>query len=166
VNNTLFASSYTVETGYRVDFTAGKAIVLKPGFKAKAGSNFHAFISPGIACSNSGKFRPSPNQPPTSTNIGQPPIKRKKGTYNENIDGSQNQIAVSPNPGYGIYKIESNLSDHLEVEILNLQGALIRTTSINSKDESINISDLPNGLYFFNCKSSSGYTKTIKVLKE
>ncbi len=40
--------TYTVEAGENVEFKAGRVIILKPGFWAKAGSNFRAHIDPSL----------------------------------------------------------------------------------------------------------------------
>jgi hypothetical protein len=66
-------------------------------------------------------------------------------------------LVVFPNPSSGIFDIQSA---HGEVQIQNLMGEVIYTTSIDSSSNTIDISNLANGVYFL--KINDTVSKIVK----
>lgn len=72
--------------------------------------------------------------------------------YNASIDqinNSTHKIHIYPNPSTGIVNIESSESVS-EVDIFDISGRKIRKENASSNNFSINISDLPTGIYIIN----------------
>jgi hypothetical protein len=65
-----------------------------------------------------------------------------------------NSINIFPNPTTDKFTIET--PQKATIEILNIQGQLINTIEANSKEISIDISALPNGVYIVEVKTEKG----------
>ncbi|CAL2081418.1 T9SS type A sorting domain-containing protein [Tenacibaculum sp. 190524A05c] len=82
-------------------------------------------------------------------------------SINENVTLSK--FKIYPNPAKHNVII-TNPNDFIKyVKVYSITGSLVQTNIANSNDININISDLSNGLYFFNIKTNNG-TSTKKVL--
>lgn len=79
---------------------------------------------------------------------------------------SESDINVFPNPVRTNLKIETNgdLQD-LEIQLYDLSGKLILSQSSSEILTTLNIKDIPQGIYFLNV-SSSEKTGTFKIVKE
>jgi len=75
-----------------------------------------------------------------------------------------NSIMITPNPTNGAFLI-SNVSETTTVEIVNLLGEIIYETIINSKYETVDLSEKAIGIYFLRLKTKKGIT-TRKIIKE
>lgn len=69
-------------------------------------------------------------------------------------------VQIFPNPVEDILNININTDGDFEAQIINLTGQVIRV----SKETSINVSDLPKGVYFLNVKYN-GQNLTKKFIK-
>lgn len=111
-------ATFVVESGANVELLAGEKIVLKPGFSAEAGSNFHAGIEPcNPTKSASLKSATIENNNQISTNNNNDSISLK--------DNSQiNNVKIYPNPFSESFKIEYSLSKEgsVSIEIFNTLG--------------------------------------------
>ncbi|MFH1005564.1 MAG: T9SS type A sorting domain-containing protein [Bacteroidota bacterium] len=65
-----------------------------------------------------------------------------------------NTISVYPNPATDNIIIES--PQKAEIEIVNLQGQLIKYLVANNNKTTIDISELPGGMYFIKAKTEKG----------
>jgi len=81
----------------------------------------------------------------------------------KNINTANNKVAVYPNPAMSNVTIESPL--HSVIEILNIEGQLIRTLASNSIKTNINVSALPGGVYVVEVKTGNS-TEVRKFVKE
>ncbi len=79
-------------------------------------------------------------------------------TTTENIE-----ISIYPNPTTGIFHIITS-EDFLNIEILNITGKTINKLSVNNKQNSIDLSNQPNGIYFIKLQNEKT-VKTMKVIK-
>ncbi|MFD1552658.1 M4 family metallopeptidase [Putridiphycobacter roseus] len=79
------------------------------------------------------------------------------------IKEAKNEFNIFPNPTQNIVQIEFTSSDHRTIEIYNLTGQLLRTYNFNSKIESINLSELSNGIYLI--KERGNNSSIQKVIK-
>lgn len=142
VNNIILAGNeYEIASGGIVEMTAGKAIVFTPGFTASAGSDLHAYIDPGIACTTP-TFRKAtpPAPPPIAVTNPVPTI---------------NNLSIVPNPNNGNFKIDFTLTEtpeKLTLTVTNSMGQLISSQEIYNADGSVksaevNLAGQPNGIY-------------------
>ena len=69
-------------------------------------------------------------------------------------ENALNTITISPNPSNGIFSINSDNSDliEVEIEIYNLQGTIVYKASTFA-NESIDLSKEPKGIYLLKVKS-------------
>jgi uncharacterized delta-60 repeat protein len=74
-------------------------------------------------------------------------------------------ISIFPNPGNGIFTIQCavKISD---LEIINALGEKCFTTTVNSQQETVNLSSQPNGLYFLQLKTDQGILNKKIVLQK
>lgn len=152
-NNTLMASNnFTIVTPSEVEFTAGKKVILKPGFKALAGSKFHAYIDNQLACNM--PYLRTGNTSPTENN--DPELKQQiKEAFN---------FKVFPNPNTGnftVYLEESNQTQ--TVTILNMLGEKVSQINTLEQKLEINLVSYPKGVYFVNVQSDKG-SKSKKIV--
>lgn len=75
-----------------------------------------------------------------------------------------NSVMISPNPTKDIFKIKAN--EILgKVEIFDTTGKLVKKVQPTNLEESINISELENGVYYLRIYSNSGFLKSDKIIK-
>lgn len=82
-------------------------------------------------------------------------------------DAFEDFIMVYPNPAYSSIKITfntNNFSSINSLQLLKVDGQVVRSISIEDTFTDVDISDLTPGIYLLNCVSSGGnaYTKIIK----
>ncbi len=164
VNNTLSANNYTIEPLYKVDFTAGNKIVLKPNFVAKAGSTFHAYISPDLFCSNNGNFRTNSANQPSRKSEEQTQV--KEVIKAQNLIDNKMLVSVFPNPGNGSYTVRTELDGEYNLEVYNIYGSLIKNISFSGTEKQVDITNFSAGIYSFVVKIKGGLSKSVKVIKE
>ncbi|PIB35237.1 hypothetical protein BFP72_07425 [Reichenbachiella sp. 5M10] len=82
-------------------------------------------------------------------------------TINQGL--SDQILAIYPNPVGGMLSIEMSNLEHAELKLFNNYGQQVAATySVNSMTGRIDVSQLPNGLYFLECTTSS--QKSIKKI--
>jgi uncharacterized delta-60 repeat protein len=74
-------------------------------------------------------------------------------------------ISIFPNPSNGIFTIQCavNISD---LEIINAYGEKCIATTVNSQQETVNLSSQPNGIYFLQLKTDQGVLNKKIVLQK
>ncbi|AGC77072.1 putative secreted protein (Por secretion system target) [Nonlabens dokdonensis] len=84
-----------------------------------------------------------------------------------NEDQTLNEVSVKvfPNPATDILNVSSSTQQLSSIEIVDLNGRLIKSLEVNSTEVSANIEDLKPGLYILNI-SSNDATITRKFVKE
>ena len=138
-----------IDIGSNVTFNATNKIILKHGFIAKYGSNFHAYIS---------------ENPNTINQIRKRPTDHDVNADGINMDIKENQIEntsayIIPNPSNSIIRI-INTENINDISIYNLSGnKLIQTT-----EPTIDISNLSKGLYIVRITTSNGQIRQDKLI--
>ena len=124
-----------IEYNGTANYTAGTEVILKPGFHAKNGSVFYASIEP---CTTNGL---------KSAIISANQVESKNSLKVEN---SENLFfSIYPNPA----KTEITISCHFEssaslkVNLYSILGTLLKSVSIKNDNTTLNITEIPNGLY-------------------
>lgn len=73
-------------------------------------------------------------------------------------------IAISPNPTTGIVNIAGNLTVN-QVNVFTTDGKQVQTVA-NSKIDTIDISNLPNGVYIVQLKTNTDQTQVLRLIKK
>jgi hypothetical protein len=78
---------------------------------------------------------------------------------------NQNKISIAPNPSSSEINIQS---DELisQINIYSTQGNIVYSEQLNSKQSSVSISDLNEGLYIVQVKFLDGKTTNKKIIKQ
>jgi pimeloyl-ACP methyl ester carboxylesterase len=77
------------------------------------------------------------------------------------------RLKISPNPTQGLLYISLEENEPLNIEIYDALGRKIDTFYLNdTKNNTINMSKHEKGIYFLLIKNESGYTKTIRFIKD
>jgi hypothetical protein len=147
VNNTLTASDVTISHETFVNFSAGHAVVLKPGTTISSGATFHAYIDPGLACGDDIYLK----------NAQQGAHETSKGDL---VSATENPIIekplldfsaeIFPNPTDGNITVQLKgivENQSTTITIYNSFGELVNQTTTNSARSTINLSDQANGIY-------------------
>ena len=80
------------------------------------------------------------------------------------VGNDQNNISVSPNPTNGFFKLEANGVDIETIDVFDVTGRNVYSDLIKNYTASINISQLPNGIYSVVVKTKETLTH-IKIIK-
>ncbi|MDF2447501.1 MAG: hypothetical protein K0R26_5 [Bacteroidota bacterium] len=78
---------------------------------------------------------------------------------------SQTNIILSPNPTKGILNIKSDLKKNFKIEVIDVFGKVLLSEECKNFDTSLNVTSLPQGIYFLKLISENINT-TRKFIKE
>lgn len=81
----------------------------------------------------------------------------------DNVKNNENNLKYYPNPAKNELNINLSKKESMEIQIYNTTGTLVHTEKTNSKENSINTSKLPNGIYFVNC-TTDHFKKQFKII--
>lgn len=73
-------------------------------------------------------------------------------------------VSVRPNPSKGMVSISG--SDLNKIEVMNIAGEIIITSTCNSDEITVDISNQPAGVYIFSIIDRNGKVRAEKVIKE
>jgi hypothetical protein len=74
------------------------------------------------------------------------------------------EVAISPNPSNDFISITSNFKIN-QIELYSITGEQLISTNLNGFQTSLNIEQLPNGIYFLNILSDEGKQISKKIIK-
>ncbi len=77
---------------------------------------------------------------------------------------SISSIILSPNPAYETVSISSNI-DRGQVEVLDLNGVVLKTEVIDQRIITLNVRDLPKGIYFIKVLDNNGHQAVEKLIR-
>lgn len=143
-------NTFDVQTGSRVTLVAGESIVLKPGFHAGAGSNFHAYIAP---CEDKEEEIIKTNTTLLKNNSNF--IDTTRSTVIEK------EASVFPNPftNYILLNYLQKTTGEVIISIFDMTGNKIyEEITIENKGiiyHNINTSKLQSGAYIYNIKTET-----------
>jgi len=157
-NFTVPSSWYTIELeDGPIIYPAHQEVRLKPGFHAKAGSEFRAYIEPCPNCENrnSSMLAVSTSEELNETNNSSDDT-MPMGTKSLQAETNGKEITLYPNPNNGTFQIDANfpLTDIADFKIINLLGIPIYETQ-NLTSNTIQLGT-----------STSGYCFVIMILKD
>jgi|GEM_PF-887561 len=138
-SNSITASNI-INSGATAIYHAGNFVLLKPGFFAKTGSDFHAYIEGCKALENitqpiNDNYIFDPNADPNNMKV----------LAKDNI---QKAIQISPNPNNGLFKVSLNKAHSGSVQIIDMNGKVVNEKSFkNEKEINLEIQSLPSTTY-------------------
>lgn len=145
--NYIKAADYTINSGASVSLIAEDEIRLMPGFHAKEGSNFSASIE---SCYSKSCFWKQ-----TTIDDNNFSTARLWSSNDFGVDTLINtkakEIKVYPNPTRNNFKIELleyDFSEKVSYRLVDVKGISFLNNTINLPIEKVDISRLPNGVYF------------------
>ncbi len=89
-------------------------------------------------------------------------IKNSKAQSADN----HNNFTIYPNPGSGNYQVKTNKEAEYLIEIFNIYGAKIRSTSFIGTEHKINIENEANGVYLVVIRDNKNVKQIYKLIKE
>jgi hypothetical protein len=103
-----------------------------------------------------------------SSCIGSALITIDVSTCTNIIETIDNSISVFPNPSYGIINIvlTSTFANNSSVAIYDAIGKLVFTQDLGSEMNTLNISELKNGMYTFKVLNTDNIVKIGKIVKQ
>jgi len=155
-NLTLDFNSFnnTISPGQNVTYKAHNSIIIKPGFRAAAGSKFRAYIEPCAKCQTT----TSPNHLPQNPNINS----ENEDENSNNISNLESSISVFPNPTTGIVNIIAENTKIEKISVFDISGKVLENNN-NFAGTTLDLSWLNNGVYFIKIQTPLEQT-THKVI--
>lgn len=162
-------NTVTIESGSKVKAEASNSITFKPGFTAKAGSEFTASIK-NVTYNSQLKSFASHNYKPVDYSK-QSPYLDQVFDYSENEVPSLNtnfEVEVFPNPVKNFIHLKfkgGDMDKFYSIKIFNLSGSLLyKGSSIGSDEYTIDAIHIPNGVFLLkvNNKTHELLTKIVK----
>jgi hypothetical protein len=176
-------NKFSIEPGVTCNMKAGERIVLKPGFHAKAGSNFRAYIEPNLCTDEQiappgGGGNNEPNYESWVTQANTKSIKQQEEhsaqtTTNTSLNEQKNNLPkqefnIHPNPNTGIFSIyvqTLNEQEQLQLSVMDVFGKQILNQQItNSVNHQIDLSAYSKGIYYVSVTGSNGFREVKKVV--
>ncbi len=170
VTNAVPVGDYVIEPGANVTFHAGNTIIMKPGFHAKEGSYFHAYVDPFFTCTQ------YPNWKLANTNTNYPPV-IKDYVVTKLKDTTTTQkgsflIRNFPNPFNNSTTIEYRIKESQSVKITIYdkcgQELIVLTNKTKHEAGTYQIKfdgiSLHSGIYFYTLETDN-YKETKQMIK-
>ncbi len=77
------------------------------------------------------------------------------------VNGSSTKAAIYPNPNNGDFTVELNNNQTKTIEVMDVKGRVVLSSTSDNNQVKVNISTLSNGVYYVKVKSAN----TVEVLK-
>lgn len=81
----------------------------------------------------------------------------------KNVNNNENNLKYYPNPAKNELNINLSKQQSMDIQIYNTAGTLVHMEKTNSKENSIDISKLQNGIYFVKCTTDQ-FKKQFKII--
>ena len=151
-NNSVFPSSWhVIPSGASSEYAAHKEVVLRDGFVATQGSDFHAYITPCASCDD------------TSSRMMPAHVSNNKSQlYEDGTKESRNPqtlkagIIVYPNPAYTKITVHSEQGTVDKVQVYDVYGKLLKTVEAGDNIVELDVSELASGMYFVRVSTDKG----------
>ena len=86
-------------------------------------------------------------------------------SVNASVNSITDNIELYPNPTKGVINIKLPVQNGV-IQVLSISGKIIKTINVNSKNQILNLSDQPEGIYFIKFYSDNNiYTEKIVLQK-
>ncbi len=165
-----------------IRYYAGERIILKPNFRATAGSNFMANISPFNYCPNGIDIRDSildldysnlkersnyTDRSGGKLNVDNYKIWNNESQFktNNNQDKDEFKINIFPNPTKGEFNVYTNSDDCISIEVFSIEGKqLLDKYFEHGLNITLDISGFSPGMYIVKAQKKSGIA-LMKIFK-
>jgi len=161
-NTIITTQPITVYEGAEYKFVAGESINLGPGFRVQSDANFSAVI--GSSSSKTEKQTLEEKMLAKLKTIDLPEYKKfELKTSTDREEGSVD-VFIYPNPTDNVINISTN-ETMTNYKLLNSLGNQLLEKEVNTTNTSINIQNLPSGIYILQIRLASGEVVVKKVIK-
>lgn len=139
---------YVIPSGETYEYVAHEAIILKPGFHAKAGSNFTARIEPCADCTHSYTRKDEQIEYTTDNAI------KSQGNIIEEY------LNIYPNPTDGALYVQTS-REVARIELYGLSGEKL----LESRETTLDLHGLQEGMYVLMVHFADGTVHSEKVIR-
>src|SRR5690606_9826821 len=73
-------------------------------------------------------------------------------------------LSIYPNPSSGLFTVEYNYNEPVQMEVFTIQGKLILKNELTEKSNIINLSEQPAGMYFINVSFGNSQRVTRRII--
>jgi hypothetical protein len=155
------SGDYIIQATGNITVYAGAAVDIKPGFHAKAGSTFHAFIEPYTPCEVMGESTPNSNgNEGAYTNLAKEQAPQSLDEVNEN-----ESVFLFPNPNQGNFTFSTTSGNPLgTLYVYTLTGQLVHQEVITSSNTVLNL-NLTKGLYILTFENNEKLTSLKMIIQ-
>ncbi len=159
VNGTSAQSSLNVSLISDTFYINNEGVMNVPGILADTTQDMDAMI--GILWYSFGNFKLTPRNNGDLINFSEPLV--YVGLTEEN---AVVEMKYYPNPAQNVVTIENNSADlnNLEAFFFNLNGQLLKSTSLMNDRNEVNVSDLNNGVYIIRVMNNNDVVSTTKLV--
>lgn len=156
-SNSIIATN-TVASGAEAQYRANISVKLNNGFKANNGCSFIANLN---GCSNAAtqKSKMITNDGNSSNEIAETELALPV----EN-DIANNKFSIYPNPAKDKFEVINSTNEEFTVKVISTSGNVIINEKKSFNSKSVNISNLPKGIYIVKVSTDSK-TVTKKLIK-
>ena len=136
---------YIIEETGNITVYAGEKVIMKPGFHAKAGSKFHAFIKEPTCVASNMSILSANNNENTEEQFNSKATRKTLNTVNQK---ESKKVKVYPNPNNGTFTLE--VSDSYldgEMMLFDTYGKMLYLETVKQNKMQI-MRSLDRGVYY------------------
>ena len=155
------SGDYIIQATGNITVYAGAAVDIKPGFHAKAGATFHAFIEPYTPCEVMGESTPNGSgNGGANTNLAKEPAPQSLEEVHE-----KESVFLFPNPNQGNFTFSTTSGNPLgTLYVYTLTGQLVYQEVITSSNTVLNL-NLTKGLYILTFENNEKLTSLKMIIQ-
>ena len=158
-NNSITAVNI-IEPDATGDYSAGKFVLLKDGFHAKAKSRFRGYIKMCGALINKAEAAPE-----SDYYVDRDADPNNLRGLQQAKQEHQESIQITPNPSDGIFKVSFGNTSSGLLQLMDLNGTIVYKQSFkDEKGKEVNVQQLPKGFYMLAIIFENGQTVSRKVV--
>ena len=151
-NNSVFPSSWhVIPSGASSEYAAHKEVVLRDGFVATQGSDFHAYITPCASCDDT-----SSRMTPAHVSNNKSQLYEDGTKESRNLQTLKAGIIVYPNPAHTKITVHSEQGIVNKVQVFDVYGKLLKTVDGSGNNAVVDVNKLSAGMYFVRISTEKG----------
>ena len=151
-NNSAFPSSWhIIPSGASSEYAAHKEIVLRDGFHAAQGSDFHAYITPCASCDDT----PSRLNPAQIMENRSQRLTTDQNTLHK-TPIVKDLVHIYPNPAQTQVTVVSEQGIVNRIRLYDVYGKLLKTVNVNANMAEVDVRELCAGVYVLRVETDSG----------
>ena len=155
---------YRIRSGAKVHLYAGHEIFLSDGFYAQQGSSFQATITPYSSPTN---FLPDYFGNEVGEDTPADTLAGPKSLHTETTDiPADAALSVYPNPAGDLLHIELSGAEIANVALYDLQGRIVYSQNSPTDSPTVNVRNVPAGVYLLRVMDAEGKEYMRKIVKK